>query len=118
MISHEVSRRDWLAGAAGMALAGTARGQTRPAPAAPVAIARCRAYDATFDQALASALDRIGGVGSLVKGKTVAVKLNLTGNITRFPNRPDLPYRNDPATVLSLARQISRAGATRIRLIE
>ena len=118
MISHEVSRRDWLAGAAGMAPAGTARGQTRPAPASPVAIAHCRAYDATFDQALASALDRIGGVGSLVKGKTVTVKLNLTGNITRFPNRPDLPYRNDPAAVLSFARQIARAGATRIRLIE
>lgn len=118
MICQKVSRRDLLAGAAGIALAGAARGQTRPAPASPVSIARCRSYDQAYDDALASALDKIGGIGSLVKGKTVAVKLNLTGNITRFPNRPDLPYRNDPATVLSLARQLSRAGATRIRFIE
>src|SRR5664279_3883876 len=119
MVSQKMlSRRELLAGAGGLAAAGLAKGQTQPAPASPVSIARCRAYDETFDNALASTLDKIGGIGSLVKGKTVAVKLNLTGNITRFPNRPDLPYRNDPATVLSLARQIARAGATRIRLIE
>jgi len=118
MIHDEISRRDVLASVAGISLAGAARGQTQPAPASPVAIGRCRAYDKTFDEALAGALDKIGGIGSLVKGKTVAVKLNLTGNITRFPNRPDLPYRNDPATVLALTRQIARAGATRIRLIE
>lgn len=118
MKHDEVSRRNLLAGAAGIAWAGVARGQTQPAPASSVAIARCRAYDRTFDEALAGTLDKIGGIGSLVKGKTVAVKLNLTGNITRFPNRPELPYRNDPATVLALTRQIARAGAARIRLIE
>jgi uncharacterized protein (DUF362 family) len=118
MIDYKLSRRDLLASAAGIALSGAARGDTKPAPAAPVAIARCRSYDKAFDEALTSSLDKIGGIGSLVKGKTVAIKLNLTGNITRFPNRPELPYRNDPATVLSVARQIARAGATRIRMIE
>ena len=119
MVSQKMlSRRELLAGAGGLAAAGLAKGQTQPAPAAPVAIARCRAYDKTFDDALSASLDKIGGIGSLVKGKTVAVKLNLTGNITRYPNRPELPYRNEPSTVLSLARQLARAGAARIRLIE
>jgi uncharacterized protein (DUF362 family) len=118
MICNKVSRRDLLAGATGFALAGVMRGETQAAPASPVSIVRCRSYDKAFDDALASALDKIGGIGSMVKGKTVAIKLNLTGNITRFPNRPELPYRNDPASVLSLTRQIARAGATRIRMIE
>jgi uncharacterized protein (DUF362 family) len=110
-----ISRRSVLVGAA--AAVGL-RAAPRSAPASPVSIVRCKTYDQAFDSALASALDKIGGIGSMVKGKTVAIKLNLTGNITRFPNRPELPYRNDPATVLALARQISKAGATRIRLIE
>jgi uncharacterized protein (DUF362 family) len=113
-----LSRRELLAAAGGLAAAGIAQGQTDPAPASPVAIARCRAYDGTFDDALSASLDKIGGIGSLVKGKTVALKLNLTGNITRYPNRPELPYRNDPYTVLSVTRQLARAGAARIRLIE
>ena len=113
-----LSRRELLAAAGGLAAAGLAQGQTDPAPASPVAIARCRAYDGAFDDALSASLDKIGGIGSLVKGKTVAVKLNLTGNITRYPNRPELPYRNNPYTVLSVTRQLARAGAARIRLIE
>jgi uncharacterized protein (DUF362 family) len=63
-------------------------------------------------------LDQIGGIRSLVKGKTVALKLNLTGNISRFPERADLPYRNHPATVLAVTHLLSRAGAKRIRMIE
>ena len=117
-MSHSLSRRDLLASAAGITLAATTRADTRPAPASPVSIVRCRSYDQAFDDALASSLDKIGGIGSLVKGKTVAIKLNLTGKIVRFPNRPELPYRNNPATVLSLTRQIARAGAARIRMIE
>jgi uncharacterized protein (DUF362 family) len=113
-----LSRRELLAAAGGLAAAGLAQGQTDPAPASPVAIARCRAYDGAFDDALSASLDKIGGIGSLVKGKTVALKLNLTGNITRYPNRPELPYRNNPYTVLSVTRQLARAGAARIRLIE
>jgi uncharacterized protein (DUF362 family) len=113
-----LSRRELLSGAGALALAGRAHAQVNPAPASPVAIARCRSFDKEFDSALGAALDKIGGIGSLVKGKTVAVKLNLTGNITRYPNRPDLPYRNEPSTVLSLATHLARAGAARIRLIE
>ncbi len=110
-----INRRELLSGAGALLarpLAGAA------APAVPVAIARCRGYGEQFHQTLRKSFDQLGGIGALVKGKTVAVKLNLTGKITRFPNQPDLPYRNEPSTVLALASELARAGARRIRIIE
>jgi uncharacterized protein (DUF362 family) len=120
-MGHNIPRRSVLAG-----LAAGAVGEAlfrKPAfggsaPASAVALARCRSYGEDFAGALSRMLDQIGGIGSLVKGKTVALKLNLTGNITRFPNRPELPYRNEPATVLAVAYLLARAGARRIRMLE
>jgi len=112
-----ISRRELLAGAgAAPALRGPA--PAKSAPSSPVAIARCRNYGPDLSATLAKMLDQIGGIARLVKGKTVALKLNLTGNITRFPNRPDLPYRNEPATVLAVAHLLAGAGARRIRILE
>jgi uncharacterized protein (DUF362 family) len=48
----------------------------------------------------------------------VALKPNLTGNISRFPVKSGLPYRTAPSTVLALCQLMARAGAKRIRLIE
>src|SRR5687767_4157254 len=54
---------------------------------AKVAIASCRSYGSEVRTALDDCLDKIGGIGSLVKGKTVTVKINLTGtNFTPFLN--------------------------------
>ncbi len=114
---NAITRRELLGAAGGTFVAGTVRAQTKAAPASPVSVVRCHTFP-EFDAALDSALDRIGGIGRLVRGKTVALKLNLTGNITRYPNQPGLPYRNEPSTVLSVARHLARAGAKRIRLIE
>jgi len=109
------SRRALLGSAAAAAL--------RPvfasaAPTAPVAIARYRDYDEKLEPALARMFDQIGGIGKLVRGKTVAVKLNLTGNPQSFPERADMPYRTQPLTVLATAHLLARAGARRIRFIE
>jgi uncharacterized protein (DUF362 family) len=107
-----VSRREVLGAALGsIAFA-------KPAPASTVAIARCRAYDSGMYDTLSKMFDQIGGLGSVVKGKTVALKLNLTGNPGRFPVKPGLPYRNEPATVLATCQLMARAGARRIRIIE
>jgi uncharacterized protein (DUF362 family) len=121
MEKHTISRRELLHSAGAAVLTGAALGErafARGAPAAPVAIARCRSYDDNLYDTLKTMMDQIGGIGSLVKGKTVAVKLNLTGNISRFPIKPELPYRNEPKTVLALAQLLSNSGARRIRLIE
>lgn len=106
------TRREVLGAAAGsIAFA-------KSAPAFTVAIARCRTYDAAMYAALAKMFDQIGGLAPIVKNKTVAVKLNLTGNPGRFPVKPELPYRNDPGTVLATCQLMAKAGAKRIRLIE
>jgi uncharacterized protein (DUF362 family) len=87
---------------------------------AKVAIVPCRTFGAEFDTALGRAFDLVGGVGSLVRGKTVTVKLNLTGtNFDRLFGRPvGESYMTHPDTALSLARQLFRAGATRVRFVE
>ena len=114
MQNHDLSRRSLLAG---LALGGVVR--ATPAPASTVAIARCRRYDrAEIEKSLSTMFDQIGGIGSLVKNRTVAVKLNLTGQPTRFPIDPALPYRTNPDTVLATAHLIARAGARRIRILE
>jgi uncharacterized protein (DUF362 family) len=108
-----VSRRELLGGLAAASLS-----LATPAPVSTVAIARCRSYDDDLTSKLSKMFDQIGGVTQLVKGKTVALKLNLTGNPKRFPLDPALPYRTSPDTVLATAQLLSRAGAKRIRIIE
>lgn len=117
----QLTRRSLLA-AGGAALGGAVLGPAawaKDAPASTVAIARCRNYDRTaIEQSLRTMFDQVGGIGSLVKNKTVAIKLNLTGHPQRFPVDPALPYRSQPDTVLAAALLIARAGARRIRMIE
>ena len=67
---------------------------------------------------LGTLFDQIGGIRSLVKNKTVAIKLNLTGQPQKFPVDAQFPYRTDPTTVLATAHLIAKAGARRIRIIE
>ncbi|MBI4877155.1 MAG: DUF362 domain-containing protein [Acidobacteria bacterium] len=111
-----MTRREWIAGA-GVAPAGALRAQ---APAALVALARCASYGAELAPALARMFDQIGGLARLVQGKTVAVKINLTGN-------PDSRHGYYPAGVTHWTHEnvigaavhlMGRAGARRIRLLE
>ncbi len=87
------------------------------APASSVAIVRCRDYR-SFGPQLSQAFDQIGGIEKLVRGKTVAVKLNLTGNPRTFPLDPNLPYRTDAGTVAQTVQLLAKAGARRVRLLE
>ncbi len=111
-----LSRRDLMAAGAAtsLSLPGLLKAN---APAGKVALVRCRSYN-DFSTQLSSAFDHIGGVGKLVRGKTVALKLNLTGNPRNFPLTPDLPYRTDGNTVAATVHLLAKAGATRVRLIE
>lgn len=108
-----LSRRELLAGAVAAPLALRAA-----APASTVAIARSRAYDPKIEDTLKKMFEQIGGIEPIVRNKTVALKLNLTGNPARFPVDPKLPYRTDPLTVHAVTHLIARAGAKRIRIIE
>src|SRR5690348_6333381 len=76
------SRREFL-GTAGM-LAGAAAvkpvfGSASAAPSSRVAIGMCSDYDRRVTDVLSTMFDQLGGLKKLVAGKTVAIKLNLTG---------------------------------------
>jgi uncharacterized protein (DUF362 family) len=92
-----------------------------PAPVAPVAISRCRSYAASeLVPILAAAFDKLGGLGRMVKGKTVAIKLNFNGGPTvRLGHYPlgdtHWPHPNLIAATMHL---MAKAGAYRIRLVE
>src|SRR3974390_397913 len=97
-MKHTALTRRQALGRAPSAIAGW----SKTPPTSTVAIARCRTYDATLYDTMKTLTDQCGGLGQVVKGKTVALKLNLTGNPARYPVKPGLPYRNDPRSVLAL----------------
>jgi uncharacterized protein (DUF362 family) len=117
--SYRATRRELLTtGAAAVASMGLPRLARADAPAGTVAIVRCRNYQDDVTGKLSTAFDQIGGIEKLVRGRTVGLKLNLTGNPSRFPLTPDLPYRTNPETVASTVHLLAQAGATRVRIIE
>lgn len=89
-------------------------------PAPPVSIARCRSYDEDFVPLLERMFDQLGGAAGLVRGKTVTVKLNLTGSpALRIQGRPlGVTHYTHPKTAAALAHVLARAGARRIRFVE
>ena len=114
------TRREVLAGAA-TAAAVTLGAPTllkADAPAQPVAVVRCRNYNDDLTGKMSALFDQIGGIDKLVKGKTVALKLNLTGKPMRFPIDPRFPYRTNPSTVESVVHLFAKAGARRVRILE
>ena len=93
------------------------------APADPVGIVRCRTYDLEpLAKALGQTLDLVGGIEKLVRGKSVAVKVNLTGTATGKMQMAGLPaartFHVHPHLVEALCGLLSRAGAKRIVLLE
>jgi len=90
------------------------------APTAPVSIAKCPSYDGDINATLAAMFDQIGGLDRIVKGKTVTIKLNLTGSPgLRFKGRPlGVTHYTHPKLVGATAYLMGRAGAKRIRFVE
>ena len=85
-----------------------------------VAIAPCASYGDEVRNALRNCFDLLGGIGPLVKAKTVTVKINLTGtNFQPFHNRPvGETYITHFATAYALAQLLLEAGARRVRFAE
>ncbi len=108
----------------GRAASGPDAGPPAPAPSgpptAPVAIQRCASYEPkAIRERLDRALDLIGGIGDLVRGKTVTVKLNLTGAIKTCCDRAaHRTYQTHPHVVAALCAALADGGAARIVLVE
>jgi uncharacterized protein (DUF362 family) len=114
--SGKVTRRGLLA-AAGI---GALPRFTRAAPAARVALGRCRAYDAGVLATLRTMFDQLGGIGGLVSGKTVAIKIHMPSPLReRTGFRPAWETRwSHPMVIGAAVRLIGQAGARRIRILE
>src|SRR5215468_10492585 len=114
-----ITRRDWMRASAG--LAGASLLKAVEAPAATVAVTRCRTYSAAeVTASLERLFDQIGGLGRIVKGKTVAVKVNLTGAPSyRLGHLPlgDTHYTN-PQMIAGAVHLMGKAGAKRVRILE
>ena len=119
-----LNRRELIQGlsaaAAGLYLAPTRLFATTTAPTAPVAVARCSTYGPAMITTLASMFDQLGGLRKLVSGKTVAIKINVTGSSTQRFNgmAQGQTYWVHPRVVSATVHLLGKAGARRIRLVE
>lgn len=103
-----------------MLLRRSLNGAAISAPARPVAIDRCRTYGSELLPTLESLFDRIGGLGHLVKGKTVGVKLNLNLGPTNRQGHYPLGESHwpHPRLIAAMMHCMAKAGVHRIRLLE
>src|SRR5579871_2096950 len=90
------------------------------APVGRVAVGVCQQYGSGVMPAMATMFDQLGGLEKLVGGKTVAIKLNLTGvSYDRFNHMPQgNTYWVHPDVVGATVRLMAKAGARRVRLLE
>jgi uncharacterized protein (DUF362 family) len=119
-----MTRREWLAivsAASAAPLARAAGNSDAPAaPAAPVSIAKCASYDEDIAAKLGAMFDQLGGLEKLVRNKTVAIKLNMTGSPSLRVRglAPARTHYVHPKLVGAAAYHLGRAGAKRIRFVE
>lgn len=111
-----MTRREWLA----MISAAPLLKAAVPAPASPVSIAKCAAYDEDITAVMASMFDQLGGLDRLVRNKTVTIKVNMTGSPgNRVQGRaPAITHYTHPKVLGATAYLMGRAGAKRIRFVE
>ena len=90
------------------------------APVARVAVGMCREYGSGVLPTMTTMFDQLGGLDELVGGKTVAVKLNLTG--MAYDRLGHLPASEThwvhPDVVGATVRLLAKAGASKVRLLE
>jgi len=122
MVPNTCSRRKFvgtLGAAAGVWLARPALGWASTTPTGRVAIGKCSEYGSQVGDSLATLFDQLGGLNKLVNGKTVAIKLNLTGGPGRVAGLPaEMTYWVHPDVVAATVHLLGKAGAQRIRVLE
>ena len=124
MNEYRCSRRHALrvmgGAAASFGLSSSGFSFTGKAPTTPVAVGTCQTYGRDVLPALETVFDQLGGLANLVKGKTVAMKLNLTGGpADRLQNMPlELTHWVHPDVIGAMIHLLDKAGARRVRLLE
>jgi uncharacterized protein (DUF362 family) len=118
MANMHTSRRDFL-GIMGMA-AGASLLKAQHLPTSRVAVGLCPEYNHQVVDVFSTLFDQLGGIDSLVRGKTVAIKLNMTGGpgnkLNAMPNQ--MTHWVHPQVIGAVVYLFGKAGAQRIRLLE
>jgi uncharacterized protein (DUF362 family) len=85
-----------------------------------VAVVACTSYGPELGPAFKQCFDLLGGIGALVKNRTVTIKLNLTStDFSPFRGKsPGETFMTHPATALALTALLCAQGARRVRLVE
>src|SRR6266508_6171306 len=112
-----MTRREWIALASAAPLMKASLLFAAPdAPAAPVSVARCSSYEEDVTAKFSQMFDQLGGLERLVQGKTVTIKLNMTGSPgLRYQGKPlGVTHYVHPKIVGATAHLMGRAGAKRI----
>jgi uncharacterized protein (DUF362 family) len=125
-VHRTLSRRDWLQ-AAGVAAGALAAGRVHadvPATAplvSPVSVAKVTGYEADLVAEFTRMFDQLGGIGQLVRGNTVAMKVNLTGTAgtgRRVGVTAGQTSWVHPNVVGALTAVFAKLGAKRVRILE
>lgn len=115
------SRREFLATmAAGACMTSSRLLKGQEAPAGRVAIGLCPEYNRQVVEVLSKLFDQLSGLEKLVRGKTVALKINMTGPATaRLRYIPQgMTFWSNPQVIAATVYLLGRAGARRIRIVE
>ncbi len=119
-----LSRRDWFALsslAAGALAVKHGKADVVQPPVSPVSVAKVVSYDTDLVAQFQLMFDQIGGIGQLVRGKTVAMKVNLSGasgtgrQVGLSAGQTSWVH---PNVVGALTATFAKLGARRVRILE
>lgn len=117
------TRRDFLGTlgmTAGACLAQPNLLKAHETPTSRVAVGICSEYTRQVVDVLSAMFDQLGGFDQLVRGKTVAIKLNMTGptnnKLNSMPNQ--MTHWVHPQVIGAVVYLLGKAGAQRVRLLE
>ena len=116
---QDMTRRQVLGAGAGALLAAP-RLSRAAAPTARVAVAQCKTYGPELVPTMEKMFDQLGGLSGLVKGKTVAVKVNFIGVRWQRLNGAKMEdtFWVHPRMIGATVHFLGKAGARRIRVVE
>src|SRR5208283_3432452 len=122
-MKDELTRREMLLGAGALLTLPVFPAWGRAAVTAPtarVSVGRCMNYGPEVLPTLATMFDQLGGLDRLVRGKTVAVKINMIGvRSQRLGTAPmEETFWTNPVVIGGVVHLLGKAGARRIRVVE
>ena len=112
------SRRDMIAAPLAASALYAAPQKPATAPSQPVSVAKIRTYDGDLAAQFLTMFDQIGGISNQVRGKTVAIKMNLTGGGHFDGYTSGDTHWVHPKVAGAVTAALGRLGAKRIRILE